>query len=341
MAAAERASGAGTGALTALMAKTGLTGGGLLDAPGFWEKESGAPLLRRNAGFFTRAGIPDALRQRLATWPALAGVSNAAVAAGVCDDEAAFRIFLRDAERTFQDEGHRQAFMELLKSVWPENRDYHQGLGYVCSLLMLVFDTDTTKAILLQLSRAPKYTPGYWRAAPEPYVRDAMVYARLVQEREPEVAKLLQAACVVPEAYASKWFIGLCVHVLPFHALFDYVEAFLKEGYVYLFKFALALVAAIKERLLTFKPTDVNKILEVLRLDVQTQYPDEHEGGAFFSGIVKAAAQVELDVAHVDRLRDEEGVVLAERMRRTREREAQMAAEASDDEIVFSDEEDD
>ena len=42
------------------------------------------------------------------------------------------------------------------------------------------------------------------RAAPEPYVRDAMVYARLVQEREPEVAKLLHAACVVPEAYASK-----------------------------------------------------------------------------------------------------------------------------------------
>ena len=102
----------------------------------------------------------------------MAGVSNAAVAAGVCDDEAAFRIFLRDAERTFQDEGHRQAFMELLKSVWPENRDYHQGLGYVCSLLMLVFDTDTTQAILLQLSRSPKYTPGYWRAAPEPYVRD-------------------------------------------------------------------------------------------------------------------------------------------------------------------------
>ena len=112
VAATERASGAGTDALTALMATTGLTGGGLLDAPGFWEKESGAPLLRRNAGFFTRGGIPDALRRRLATWPALAGVSSsAAVAAGVCDDEAAFRIFLRDAERTFQDEGHRQAFI--------------------------------------------------------------------------------------------------------------------------------------------------------------------------------------------------------------------------------------
>ena len=72
--------------------------------------------------------------------------------------------------------------------------------------------------MLLRISREPRYTPGYWRAAPEPYVRDAMVYARLVETRYPEVASLLSAACVVPEAYASKWFIGLCVHVLPFQA---------------------------------------------------------------------------------------------------------------------------
>ena len=54
--------------------------------------------------------------------------------------------------------------------------------------------------------------------------------ARLAEEREPEVAALLQQACLVPEAYASKWLIGLCVHVLPFRALFDYVEASLELG---------------------------------------------------------------------------------------------------------------
>jgi hypothetical protein len=41
----------------------------------------------------------------------------------------------------------------------------------------------------------------------------------------------------------------------------------------------------------------------------------------------------------VSALREEEGQKLAEKQRRTREREAQMAAEDSDDEIVFSDEE--
>ena len=204
---------------------------------------------------------------------------------------------------------------------------------------MLLFDSKTTLSILLKLTREPKYTPGYWRAAPEPFVRDAMVYGRLVQEFEPEVAALLQQACVVPEAYASKWFVGLCVHVLPYEALFDFVEGFLREGHMFLFKFSIALVQATKAKLLSFKPTDVNLILEVLRLDI-CQYPDDFEGGAFFTEMVKAAAQVPLEQAHIEKLREEEAAVLAEKMRKTREREAALAAE-SDDEIVFSDEEDD
>lgn len=204
---------------------------------------------------------------------------------------------------------------------------------------MLLFDSTTTLSILLKLTREPKYTPGYWRGAPEAFVRDAMVYGRLVQEREPEVAALLQQACVVPEAYASKWFVGLCVHVLPYKALFDFVEGFLRDGYLFLFKFSIALVQATKAKLLSFKPTQVNLILEVLRLDI-CQYPDDFEGGVFFTEIVKAAAKVPLEQAHVDKLREEEGAVLAEKMRLLREREAARAPD-SDDEIVFSDEEDD
>lgn len=314
--------------------------GPLLNEPDFFQTEGGAPLLRRNNGFLKPGGLPDELLKRLATWPGLCGATAPAdVAAGGCEDEAALRIFLRDAERTFQSEKHRTRMIEMLKRVWPENRDYHQGLGYVCSLLMLFFDSETTVRMLLRLTRDTKYTPGYWVAAPEPYVRDAMVYGRLVEERYPKVAALLQSACVVPEAYASKWFIGLCVHVLPFEALLSFVEAFLSEGYLFLFKFSLALVGAIEDKLLALKATDVNHILEMLRLDT-TQFPDDTDGGAFFTRIVDAAKAVKLDEAQVASLRAEEGEKLAEKMRRTREREAQMAEE-SDDEIVFSDEEDD
>ena len=317
------------------------TAGPLLAQPDFFKRESGAPLLRRNAGFLTSGGLPDTLRERLDRWPALCGADqvSADVAAGGCNDEAALRIFLRDAERTFQDEVHRERMMTLLKRVWPENKDYHQGLGYVTSLLMLFFDGETTLRMLLTLTRDERYTPGYWRAAPEPYVRDAMVYARLVETRHPAVHALLQAACVVPEAYASKWFIGLCVHVLPFEALIAYVEGFLSEGFPFLFKFALALVEAVSPKLLACRPTDVNIILELLRLDT-TQFPDDHEGGAFFVRIVADAKAIEIDPAELASLRAEEQIKLDEKMRKIREREAQMAAE-SDDEIVFSDEEDD
>ena len=314
--------------------------GGLLADPSFFSKEGGAPLLRRNNKFLPGA-LANGWRARLDGWPSLCGATSAAdVATGICDDEAAHRIFLRDAERTFQDEGHRKQMISLLEQVWPENRDYHQGLGYVCSLFMLFFDGETTVRMLLRLSRDERYTPGYWRGAPEPYVRDAMVYARLVEARLPKVAALLQSACVVPEAYASKWFIGLCVHVLPFEALLPYVEAFLEGGWPFLFKFALALVGAIEEKLLACKFTDVNIILELLRLDT-SRFPDDFEGGAFFLRIVSDAKAMDLDASYLKQLREEEDVKLQEKMRRTREREAQMAAEESDDEIVFSDEEDD
>ena len=330
--------------LAGAMAGLSLAGGaGLLDEPAFWSKEGGAPLLRRNALFLTPGEpLSSELEARVARWPELAAADASGeeeAPAGGCDDEAAQRIFLRDAERTFRDAGHQQQMIALLEKVWPETCDYHQGLGYISSLLMLLFDERTTVRILLRLARDDKYTPGYWKAAPDAYVRDAMVYARLVEERHPKVHALLASACVVPESYASKWFIGLCVHVLPFAALFDFVEAFLEGGHLFLFRFSLAIVAALEEPLLKLAPTQVNKILEALRLDVGV-YPDDHEDGAFFLRLVADAKATELDAAQVAALRVEEWEKLQEKLRRVREREAELAAE-SDDEIVFSDEEDD
>jgi hypothetical protein len=278
----------------------------LLRVPGFWESESGAPLLGRNAGFLTRGGgVPDSWRARIATWPGLCGVGPEMEPSGACDDDAALRIFEKDADRTFVHATHKQLYIALLQRIWPENRDYNQGLGYTCSLLMLLFDEDTVRSppppshlaltprphllpcpcqlprhaslpclcprsggaarrlsaargpawqtvrILTALTRRDKYTPGYWKAAPDAYVRDAkvrlpsvppihpflhtslpappshrrshldprfplQVYGRLLAEREPELAAHL-AVCV-PESYASKWFNGLCLHVMPYAA---------------------------------------------------------------------------------------------------------------------------
>ena len=77
---------------------------------------------------------------------------------------------------------------------------------------------------------------------------------------------------------------------------------------------------------------------EYLRLDI-AHFPDDYEGGAFFTKLVADAKAVPLEAAQTASLRAEEKVKLDEKMRKVREREAQMAAEESDDEIVFSDEE--
>jgi len=306
----------------------------LLQLPGFWAKESGAPLLGRNAGFLTpEGGIPESWRERVAKWPELCGAGEAETPTGACDDEGALRIFEKDADRTFVDATHKQLYINLLMRVWPENRDYNQGLGYTCSLLMLLFDEDTIVRLLTAFTRSDKYTPGYWRAAPDAYVRDAKVYGRLLQEREPDTAALLMVC--VPESYASKWFNGLCLHVLPYEALFAYIEQFILEGHVFLFKFALALIARIKPGLLKCEQTQVNLLYEHLRLDPK-QYPDDLDGGVFFSQMVEEAKAVKVDPAQIARLREEEAEALAAHRRRVAEQEAAY----SDDEIVFSDEED-
>ena len=89
---------------------------------------------------------------------------------------------------------------------------------------------------------------------PEAFVRDAMLFERLLSEREPSTATALRSAGVVPEAYAQKYFCGLCVHVLPFWALSIFLERFLEEGWRYLLKFALALVSTLTPRIQAVAP---------------------------------------------------------------------------------------
>lgn len=177
---------------------------------------------------------------------------------------------------------------------------------------------------------------GYWFAAPPAYVRDAMVYSRLVAEHFPEVSALLTQAGVAAEAYVSKWFVGLCLHVLPFRALFAFYSALLEEGAPYLFKFALSLIRHTSSALLACKPTEASSIFAILRLDPSV-YPDAHP---IHDDIVASAAEWDVTDAQISALRAEEQAKLDAKMVRVREAEARLAKEGgSDDEIVFSDEE--
>eukprot|EP00916_Digyalum_oweni_P023915 GHVL01039600.1.p1 GENE.GHVL01039600.1~~GHVL01039600.1.p1 ORF type:complete len:312 (+),score=65.36 GHVL01039600.1:19-954(+) len=304
----------------------------------FWSEEATAPLLNRNAGFITKESAPELLI-RASAWVDLATDDNEEIKmVEDCADEAVARIFEKDAERTFTDPSRRSDFIQSLQTVYDEIKDYHQGEGYVISFLSLFLRKEDVVRIALSLHRKDKYIPGYWKSAPTAFVRDARVYEKIIKKLCPKVAAHITARGIVPEAYASKWFVGLCVHVMPFTALCDFFEAFLSQGDMFLFKFALSLVRTNEEKILATK--DVSLVLAILRLDV-SQFPDNLEtddGENFFKKLIEDAINIDIECIDIDTLRSEAVSDLADEARKREEREKEMD-DISDDEIVFSDEE--
>ncbi|KAL8443682.1 hypothetical protein Emag_005855 [Eimeria magna] len=311
----------------------------------FWEKEREAPLLNRNADFFRPEAADELLERaqrllRLLDERSGDNCIEPQILRPDCDDPAAQRIFKLDAERTFKSEQFRQQLIEVLSSLWPELGDYHQGLGFVASFLLLVLPPTDALRVCVGLHR--QYLQGYFKAAPVAYVRDARVLQKMMDRRVPEVGRhLKELACA--EAYSSKWFVGLNVHVLTFEALFEFMEALLETGDSFLFQFALALVDNCKADLLA--SSNAADVLEILRLDA-ARYSNKHRAkdddkdGSFFLKIVRDAKQIKLDDLDVEKLREEalEDLRLEEERRRQRDKELGLD---SDDSIVFSDEEED
>jgi hypothetical protein len=147
-----------------------------------------------------------------------------------------------------------------------------QGMGYVCSFLMLSSPPDDVARMLHALGTSDKYMKGFWMARPSAFARDAMVFERLLSERDPEVARKLRSAGVVPEAYTQKYFCGLCVHVLPFKHLFTFYDRFMERGWTYLQRFALGLASKLRQRILEAPEGDSSNLLSLLRLDAKVNH---------------------------------------------------------------------
>eukprot|EP00922_Rhytidocystis_sp_ex-Travisia-forbesii_P070583 GHVS01105416.1.p2 GENE.GHVS01105416.1~~GHVS01105416.1.p2 ORF type:complete len:349 (+),score=78.94 GHVS01105416.1:154-1200(+) len=313
----------------------------------FWEEEAEAPLLNRNAGYLSPESTKEALDRASQFQQITEGFCRESVHVDIlpdCHDQAALRIFRLDAERTFKSHHHRNQMVAVLRTLWHEMQDYHQGLGFVVAYLLLYLPPQDVVNICVTLHR--HYVPGYYKSAAAAYVRDAKVFWKLVEKFFPHVAEHLENTAP-PEAFCSKWFVGLCVHVLPFKALMLFLEEFFGNGVDFLMQFGLALVKNCEADIMA--TNQVSRILAILRLDV-TEYDDlrkvdddadveKHgETGSFFVKIVEDAMNFSIEGVDLAELREE----ALEQMRldevNRKKREAEMDA-LSDDEIVFSDEE--
>lgn len=244
--------------------------GCLLDMPNFWQQEvvDKAPLLNKDGGFLeaNRATIKD----RLLKWHKQAGGFFTSTPLTRCpivdEDEEIARVIIKDSTRTFFGDEHRKKFSTFLHSVFREFGNYGQPMSYLAGLCLLGLTEDQTVAVLRKVNK--EYIPGHWAAEATGFALNAYVAKSFIGKTFPEVIAHFDKFNFWPETYMQKILSGLCVHVLPFDLLFDFLDEFMAQGLPWLIKFEVAIVAHFHDALLSVKDaTKINDLYDIMKLD--------------------------------------------------------------------------
>jgi hypothetical protein len=234
--------------------------GGLLSRSDFWEQDGDAPILKFNMNSWLENHTEDAMRHA-ERWLSSLRIEKSRIELDLSplSDEGA-RIFRADANRTYRSERSRQLFIKLLSLSQSKFGDYQQSMGYVAGLLMLFFDPATTFKILTVLNDHPKFLYGYWRGEATSCAVDGYVCFGLL---EPQLQAHLRKIMLMPETFVQKWFAGLCIHHLPYHVLFLFLDRFFASGNAYLFQFFLAFFEEFKEDVLRSNNPEANLLVRL------------------------------------------------------------------------------
>lgn len=108
----------------------------------------------------------------------------------------------------------------------------------------------TVFKVLTVLNDHPKFLPGYWRGEATACAVDGYVCFKLL--RQPIKDKMLSLG-LLPETFVQKWFAGICIHHLPYHLLFPFLDNFFKMGNRYLFQFFLAFFEEFEQDIMSAK----------------------------------------------------------------------------------------
>ena len=271
---------------------------------------------------------------------------------GVVSEEN-LRVFRRDAERTYvpkddaeierRTKERQDKHVDTLSLIVGEVQDYHQGLGYIVAFLGLFLESKEVAKIALTLHRDAKYSAGYFMGAPQNFVADAKVFYKILEKKNPRIHEHLSSKGVLPEMFVVKWFVGLCLHVLPFSALFDFYENYFTHGSEYLFKFALKYIETFESELMAAHTT--HSQMTILRAEdekadwkLPQELVERHERENIFETIVNEALLVDLD-CDLDQMRAVERESVSRAVEAAKIRDQELKDMYSDDEIVFSDEE--
>lgn len=238
--------------------------------------------------------------------------------------EEHLRIFKLDGERTFKNLNRQRTLVNTLKMLYYMIGDYHQGEGFVTAYLLIFMNPP--EVIKLMWILHCFYVNGYFSTVPSSYIRDSIVFIELLKARDPVYAKFLENQ-ITPQAYASKWFIGLTIYVHSIQLNCYFIEQLVERGQTYLFSYAITLALMLKDTIM--ERNDVSKSLEYLRLDNVDEEICER--------ILKESTKLDISMEEVNEMRKVAIGIMEAQNKARKERE--QAMEYSDDEIVFSDEE--
>mmetsp|Transcript_46527 Transcript_46527/g.108469 ORF Transcript_46527/g.108469 Transcript_46527/m.108469 type:complete len:301 (-) Transcript_46527:87-989(-) len=300
----------------------------MLNQPDFWEKEIDAPILKFNLNGWLQQHQGEAQR-RANTWLSSVGVKPSTMDWDRTPlTEEGARIFRADANRTFRSEPNRLLMIKLLSYAQSKFGDYQQSMGYVAGLLLLFFDPPTVFKVLTVMNDSPFYLPGYWRGEATACAVDGYVCFSLLEQAIQ--AKLLGLG-LLPETFVQKWFAGICIHHLPYHILFDFLDQFFARGNSFLFQFFLAFFEEFKNEIMsaTSNP-EANQMIRFEGVPEERLYRAVQL--AMDPGLVKVVGEIDLHRRRCRAYKEK----LCDRMQSANEG---MWAKRDDD-ITFSDEED-
>jgi len=181
------------------------------------------------------------------------------------------RIFYMDAERTFKTELNKNAYIKLLHFAHMKFGDYQQSMGYVAGLLMLFFDPATVLKALTVLNDSPKYLAGYWRGEATSCAVDGYVCFHFLKTvwGKPLLHEKLLRLGVLPETFVQKWFAGICIHHMPYHILFVFLDNFFAGGNRFLFQFFGAFMTEFEQDLLDMASNP--EAFQLIRLETASE----------------------------------------------------------------------
>ena len=184
------------------------------------------------------------------------------------------RIIINDSIRTFNGARYQFRLATFLYSLWKECGNYSQSMSYLAGILLLTLNEQQAAFIMRKVNK--RHIPGHWASQAVGFSTNAFVWDTLLSKIDPEIHGHFKAINFLPDTYLQKIFSALCIHVLEFDVLFDFIEVFLSEGFPFLLRFATALAQHFKQRLLHTGKDSVNKCFDIMKMDSAMVSREDH-----------------------------------------------------------------